>query len=213
MTSSLLRSTLLAMLLAAFHLAQAQDQKPTSSNPLPSGPAPTPLVLPKSTGPVTVFSSRPQDVPPDTPELSEEESFCTTPSSTTYKTDRHLTAEEKKAVDLYARNTSKTISSNWKIPRGAGDPWRKGAVVRIRFEILPDGSLNNPTIMMTSGRASYDQSALDSIKHSAPFAPPPPVDTSPMKVCFSFGYRMDPSHTNTSDLPEDVFAKKKPSPR
>lgn len=190
----------------------AQPQKAQNPLPyLPSGPAPIPLILPKASGPITVFSSKPREIPPDAPDLSEEESFCTTPSSTTYRTKKPLNAEDKKAADRYIWTIGSTIWSHWKIPRGTGDPWRKGTRLRIRFDILDNGSVNDPIVMMTSGRASYDQSALDAIRHSAPFPPPRPfIDESPARVCMGFAYNMDPRHP--SDLPEDVFAKKKPSP-
>jgi TonB family protein len=205
MTSSLLRSTLLAMLLASFHCAHAQSQTPASPGPLPSGPAPAPLVLPKPSA-VPLFSSKPQDIPPPTPLADEDDNFCTTPSNTGYRTSKPVSEDGKKATSLYLWSVKKQIWSNWKAPREVNDPWLKAAVVRVRFEILADGSLNDPVVMMTSGRASYDRRALESIKLSAPFGRPPANGPTPIKVCFSFGYNT--TRENQNAMPVDVFAKK-----
>jgi TonB family protein len=189
--------------------AQAQSA-PAPLPSLPSGPAPAPLVLPKTSGPVTLYSSRPGDVPPPAPLPEDEDTYCSTPTDLAYRTSKPVSAEGRRAAERYMWTVKRQIWSNWKAPRAINDPWLKGAVVRIKFEILADGSLNDPAIMMSSGRASYDRSALESIKHSAPFAPPPADGPTPFRVCYSFGYNVNREYQET--MPVDVFAPKKAKP-
>ena len=73
-----------------------------------------------------------------------DESFCTTPSDTTYRISQPQTAEAKRVTDLYLRTVVQQIRQNWKPPREANDPWPRGAQVRLKFEILPDGRLDDP---------------------------------------------------------------------
>lgn len=193
----------------------AQPQKAQEPLPsLPSGPTPSPvskpLVLPKTSGPITLYSSRPQDTPPPAPPPEDEDSYCSTPTATAYRTTKPVSAEGQKAAALYMRTVEKQIWTNWKPPREINDPWLKGAVVRIKFEILPDGSLSDPIVMMSSGRASYDRRALESIKYSAPFGPPPPNGPVPFRVCYRFSYNMNREDQDT--MPVDVFAKKPRQP-
>ena len=208
MASSILHPALVAILCASCHPLFGQTQ--SAPEPLPPGPTPAPLVLPKSTGVVPLFSSKPQDVPPPAPLPTDEDSYCSTPTATAYRTNKPVSAEGRKAAQLYMWTVEKQIWTNWKPPREINDPWLKGAVVRIKFEILPDGSLNDPTIMMSSGRASYDRRALDSIRHSAPFGPPPANGPVPFRVCYRFSYNMNRENQDT--MPVDVFAKK-PTPQ
>jgi len=209
-----MRWMLAAALLGAACAARGQStpnpNTPTPLPSLPSGPAPAPLILPKSSGPITLYSSRPQDVPPPAPLPGDEDTYCSTPTDLAYRTDKPVSAEGRKAAELYMWTVKKQILGNWKAPRAINDPWLKGAVVRIKFEILADGSLNDPAIMMSSGRGSYDRSALESIKHSAPFGPPPANGPTPFRVCYSFGYNVNREYQET--MPVDVFAPKKAKP-
>ncbi len=200
---------LAAMLFGTTCVARGQStQEPLPS--IPSAPAAKPLILPKTSGPIPLYSSHPGDVPPPAPPPGDEYTYCSTPTDIAYRTNKPVSAEGKKAAELYMWSIKKQIWGNWKAPREINDPWLKGAVVRIKFEILADGSLNDPVVMMSSGRASYDRSALDSIKRSAPFGPPPANGPTPFRVCYSFGYNLNREYQDT--MPVDVFAPKRAKP-
>jgi TonB family protein len=172
---------------------------------LPAGPAPAPLVLPKSGGPITLYATKPSDVPPPAPPPTEEESWCSTPSDDGYVVSKQMSPAEKKEMDLYQRTVTQQIYANWKVPRAANDPWVRAATLRIRFLIQRDGSIVDPMIMMGSGRRDFDASALNSVKKASPFVPVPAAVPVPVKFCARFNYNKDQF---PNDKPLDPFAKK-----
>jgi TonB family protein len=174
---------------------------------LPAGPAPAPLVLPKSGGPVVLYATKPSDVPPPAPPPTDEESWCSTPSESGYVVSKQMSPAERKTMDLYQRAVAQRMYTNWKVPRAANDPWVRAATLRIRFEIQRDGSIVDPVIMMGSGRRDFDASALNSVKKASPFAPVPAEIPAPVKFCTHFKYN---KNQFPDDKPVDPFAPKTP---
>lgn len=205
MTSSLLRSTLLAMLLASFHCAHAQSQTPTSPDPLPSGPAPAPLVLPKPTGSTPLYSSKESDIPPPSPEPTDEENWCSTIKDSGVRSNQPSTPAVDRAQVLYFRAVKSKIYSNWKIPWEATGSFAKAGTLLIRFQIQRDGSITDPALMLSSGHRPYDQRAVESLKKSAPFDRIPEMLEVPLKVCMRFSYNED---LHPQDPLRDPFAPK-----
>jgi TonB family protein len=97
------------------------------------------------------------------------------------------------------------------MPNAANDPWVKGAIVLVRFAIMPDGSIDTPIVTLSSGRKGYDQHALQTVLGTAPFDPLPAGLNRPQPICMRFGYNKNPEPKKTRPLdPWELPAKPAP---
>lgn len=102
---------------------------------------------------------------------------------------------EAKGVDWgpYAARLHRIVRRNWLIPPAA-QIGTKG-VVRLRFDIGRDGSIQNLQLVGESGTVSLDDAAWAAIHNSHPLPPPPLPDSWPkdtVGVTWTFYYNTRP---------------------
>ncbi len=68
-------------------------------------------------------------------------------------------------------------------PSGLG---RRGDV-EVSFGVTPSGDLSYASLAQSSGNAKLDEAAIETIRRSAPFGPPP-ADASPSQLRFSIPF-------------------------
>jgi protein TonB len=68
-------------------------------------------------------------------------------------------------------------------PAGVG----RSGEVQVSFGVTPSGDLNNASLTQSSGNERLDEAALEAIRRSAPFGPPP-ADASPAQLRFSIPF-------------------------
>ncbi len=91
------------------------------------------------------------------------------------------TIQQTKALELYDLQLKKTIEAHW-LPHKC-----EGGSRVVSYTIYENGDVGKVRLDKSSGVALCDQSALDSITHSAPFSPLP-IDIQEICVQVSFGY-------------------------
>jgi periplasmic protein TonB len=90
------------------------------------------------------------------------------------RTLRQREEREDQALRFYVRALSKRVQSKLVYPEeGRQDGWQ--GVTTVTFTILPNGNLRADSlkVVSSSGQPKLDESALKTIRASAPFAPPP----------------------------------------
>ncbi len=221
------RLTFVLSLCAVWLPARAQQ----TPEPLPVAPEPKPLVLPKGSGAIPPFSSnrvvadsstKPLPSPP--PADKDEDTWCTAPSDAgAEQAPRRESERAPYIVMQYARakspvpakesfefEWSKYISAYYqrtykhmKLPLGIQHV-QQNTKVQIRFTMQQDGSITDAAVMMSSGKKNYDQSALDGLLKSSPYAPLPPGIQGPLTFCTVFNF--NPYFGGKG--PDDPFAPK-----
>lgn len=73
----------------------------------------------------------------------------------------------------YALEVQQRIASALRYPEEY-TPWETGGRVKLRMHVWRDGTLQNATVVESSGAESFDQAALRAAKSQSPFAPFPP---------------------------------------
>ena len=100
-------------------------------------------------------------------EEAPEESPTPPPSGTT-------TISAGKVADYYLTMLQGKITRNWK-QTSARFAAGKALTARVSFTVLSDGSITNLRLARSSGWTTVDQSALQAVRASAPFAGLPPT--------------------------------------
>ncbi len=77
--------------------------------------------------------------------------------------------ERKKSLLQYQDSIKQKIQKNKKYPRWALRAKHQG-IVRIAFEVLSSGNVNNLSLLESSGFKELDEAALKAIKKATPFA-------------------------------------------
>jgi len=207
MGSSVLPLVLLSTLVCS---SIAQSPVPASSLPAAPAPAPKPLVLPPGSTTTVISSSG------EAPPAPDEDEYCYAPAVGLYTPQPPLSAALREQVQRYIFRSSSRMETAWdrNMPWAANDAWSRGAVVVVRFAILPDGSTDTPIVTLTSGRKSYDQHALDSIRAATPFEPLPAGVTQPVPICMRFGYNANRERHRfkLTDDPPEPAAPAAPAP-
>lgn len=204
-----MRYVLLAFVLTVgMGSAPAQSQQGVPDLPAAPSPAAKPIfVVPKTVvGPSGELDSERLGPPPETP---EEKRDCVAPSDSGWTVKDKLSTERKRDVSDYVRAVQMRIYADWvqHMPFAAKDPWLKGADLLVKFSVRKDGQLQDLTVMMKSGRESYDSSATRAIRESAPFPLPSGVE-GPITFCTLCRY--NPKQQDA--LPKDPFAPKPVKP-
>lgn len=90
------------------------------------------------------------------------------------------------ADQAYVQKIHKKVGLSWKRPAEAPKPGSKTVVI---VTILRDGSLLETKLHMKSGSDTWDISAVDAVKKSAPFDPlPKSYPRTSVEVHFHFEY-------------------------
>jgi TonB family protein len=93
----------------------------------------------------------------------------------------------------YARRIHRIVKRNWIIPPAAQVGVQ--GIVRIRFEILRDGTINALDLVSGSGTRSLDDAAWAAVSNSHPLPPPPlPEGDDEVGVQFNFYYNVPLPH-------------------
>jgi periplasmic protein TonB len=74
-----------------------------------------------------------------------------------------------------------------KVARNKPTGFGRSGEVEISFGVSPSGDLSYANLAQSSGNTRLDEAALDAIRHSAPFGPPP-ADASPSQLRFSIPF-------------------------
>lgn len=181
----------------------------------PSAPTPQPGTLQLPPG--AIILAQPHTPAPPAP---GEDEFCSAPSDTrenaTWKYNKGLTEAQRNELKDFMPLMLRQMDKEWlhHIPELATSQFSKGRTALVRFEINPGGDVSGVTLMMSAGRKSYDQHAIDTIKKSAPFPLPGDIQ-EPVHVCVRFEYNV----THAKPLPPDPLEPyalpppKAPTPR
>ncbi len=135
---------------------------------------------------------------------------CSAPAdslSDAYRVSVKLTAAQQRDLHRYFFLLTHKIRDNWSksIPlAGQTGPFQKKGDVGIQFTILANGALAKaagaPVMTVSSGRASFDKHAMDSLVASAPFLPLPDGVPEKMEVCLFFLYDLPRQQKKPIDL-------------
>jgi hypothetical protein len=141
----------------------------------------------------------------DTPAPDKQDTFCTAPSDGGIRTKQNLTPFQRGELKDFTSAMMQRLYATWvrHMPRSANDPWIQGKSVLLRFEILPNGSVRDPLVMMSSGRSDYDGNVLRALTSGQPYTLPDGF-TEPLRGCFLFQYNPRPG----DPAPVDPFAPK-----
>jgi len=88
----------------------------------------------------------------------------------------------------YFLRLKKRVEKNWNLPEGVR--FSEGTTI-LSVLINRDGSLSSSKMVSSSGQALFDYEALQAVKTSAPFEPPPPEligKDGKFAIRFSFHY-------------------------
>jgi TonB family protein len=94
--------------------------------------------------------------------------------------------------EAYLHDIKEAVSRNWKV---SGEGESKSGTTVLRISIRADGSLASLDLLQSSGMILHDYEALDAIKQSFPFRPPPQVlldESGKLSIRFSFHYFLSP---------------------
>jgi TonB family protein len=90
--------------------------------------------------------------------------------------------------EAYLQEVKEAVSRNWKV---AGEGESKSGTTVLRILIGSDGSLASLDLLQSSGMILHDYEALEAIKHTFPFRPPPRNlldENGKLSIRFSFHY-------------------------
>ena len=169
---------------------------------LPSAPAPQQPAL--NLPPGAVVLAQPHTPAPPAP---DENIFCSVVSDSgedaIWQGNESLTDAQKSEIKDFVPVLLKQMSREWlrHIPEAATSQFSKGRVALVRFDVNPGGSVSEPIVMMSSGRRSYDQHAINTITKSAPFPLP-----SDLKDSIHFCVRFEYNWTEPKPKPADPLA-------
>ncbi len=157
---------------------------------LPAAPVPQQGTLKLPPG--AVILAQPHSPPPP---VTAEDEFCTAPSdqaNPVWDANDLLTDDQRAEVKEFVPVMIRQMSYEWlhHIPELATSQFSKGRSVLIRFDLLPDGTVNEMAVMMSSGRKSYDKHAVNTIQRSAPFPVPGDIQM-PLHFCMLFQYNVN----------------------
>jgi TolA protein len=71
-------------------------------------------------------------------------------------------------AEAYISKIEKRIMATWKMP-----PKSDGLKVTLRYKLARNGSVSFARVEETSGNQSFDDSAVQAVRHASPFPPPP----------------------------------------
>lgn len=94
--------------------------------------------------------------------------------------------------EAYLREIKEVVKTNWKV---SGEGESKSGSTVLRVSIQPDGSLGSLDLLQSCGMILHDYEALDAIKQSFPFRPPPENlldEHGRLSIRFSFHYFLSP---------------------
>jgi TonB family protein len=145
--------------------------------------------------PVPVITS--QGAPPPLP---VEEAFCTAPHGGSWHLNKKPTPEISAELDDFTKALAFRLSTEWyrHIPLWATSQFSRSRSLMVRFDLQHDGSVRDMVLMMSAGRKSYDDAALNAIRNAAPY-PPPAAVQGPVHMCLTFHYNPVPVHKPAPD--------------
>ena len=74
-----------------------------------------------------------------------------------------------------------------KVARNKPAGFGRSGEVQVSFGVTPSGDLSYASLAQSSGNERLDEAALEAIRRSAPFGPPP-ADASPAQLRFSIPF-------------------------
>jgi len=165
-----------------------------AQNNLPSAPAPAAPAAskPDFSMPATVPHTAlpPSPAPAEKPADPLQDTFCTAPSeSGRILIHQSLSKPQLDELRDFNSNLMQRLRAEWvrHMPRAFNNTWIQNKFVLLRFEILPNGAVHDPAIMMSSGRNDFDDHVLRSLIAAQPY-PLPDGFTHPVRSCIRFGY-------------------------
>ncbi len=181
--------------------AQAQSLPAVpSAQSLPTAPGAGSSSLPSAPGvggpskPLLVVPPVTYTVPDKSvPAAGTQQTLCYGPREGVYAvTMPPFPAELRGAIQNYTNQLSQEIFGEWRrhMTRAQRDAWARQRVVTVRMAVMPDGSIREPEVTVSSGKPEEDAHALDAVKSHGSFGAPPKGYEHPVLVCLRFGYNM-----------------------
>lgn len=97
------------------------------------------------------------------------------------------TSTQASVGDEYATAIYEAIRRNWVVPTGLSRGDMTGLTAAIRVAIAPDGSLQDPSLLNSSGNDLFDDSCMQAVRATGRVPPPPAA----MRAQFGRGLRLD----------------------
>ena len=105
-----------------------------------------------------------------------------------------LETQLQKDMRMYIANIDRKSKMNWDVPKNIINEPGKHAV-EVKFKIGKDGSLISCEVYQSSGYTSLDESAIEAVKRTAPFAPLPESFTgSSVDILLTFVLKIFPKN-------------------